>query len=246
MGAPLRRRRTGSGACCAHGAARDPQAAGRVHPNDRKRVVRALELSEAGAWFTQAEDLLWSGTGITAIQAPQPFGLEVPARGARSSDRGTGRRDVRERRSRRRMDPAHARVGCRGRLRRSSASARSRSSHPTTPARRSSRGLSASPALSANGCGGSRGLLASPPIVRRTRPPMRSSRWHAAGNVYLLTEESLNLGQPRPGSRRRRGRHPPGARRRTRLARACNLEHRRHLRGDVGERNAHRGQMARR
>jgi tRNA dimethylallyltransferase len=36
----------------------DPQAAARVHPNDRRRVVRALELAEAGA--TLAGDELWS------------------------------------------------------------------------------------------------------------------------------------------------------------------------------------------
>ena len=36
----------------------DPEAAARVHPNDRRRVVRALELAEAGA--TLAGDELWS------------------------------------------------------------------------------------------------------------------------------------------------------------------------------------------
>lgn len=54
---------------------RDPQAAGRVHPNDRKRVVRALELSEAGASLAPAEDLLWSGRYRHPTQV---FGLEVP------------------------------------------------------------------------------------------------------------------------------------------------------------------------
>jgi len=37
----------------------DPEAAARVHPNDRRRVVRALELAEAGA--TLAGDALWAG-----------------------------------------------------------------------------------------------------------------------------------------------------------------------------------------
>ncbi len=37
----------------------DPEAAARVHPNDRRRVVRALELAEAGS--SLAGDALWSG-----------------------------------------------------------------------------------------------------------------------------------------------------------------------------------------
>jgi tRNA dimethylallyltransferase len=38
----------------------DPAAAARIHPNDRRRVVRALELAEAGASLAPAEDRLWS------------------------------------------------------------------------------------------------------------------------------------------------------------------------------------------
>ena len=41
-------------------AARDPAAAARVHPNDRRRVVRALELAEQGASLAPATDTLWS------------------------------------------------------------------------------------------------------------------------------------------------------------------------------------------
>src|SRR6266545_3177877 len=37
----------------------DPEAAARVHPNDRRRVIRALELAEAGS--SLAGDALWSG-----------------------------------------------------------------------------------------------------------------------------------------------------------------------------------------
>jgi tRNA dimethylallyltransferase len=51
----------------------EPEAAARVHPNDRRRVVRALELAEAGS--TLAGDDLWSG------EARRPtliFGLDVP------------------------------------------------------------------------------------------------------------------------------------------------------------------------
>ena len=38
----------------------DPTAAAAVHPNDRRRVVRALELAEAGASLVPADDRLWS------------------------------------------------------------------------------------------------------------------------------------------------------------------------------------------
>jgi tRNA dimethylallyltransferase len=39
---------------------RDPAAAARVHPNDRKRVVRALELAETGASLAPATNRLWT------------------------------------------------------------------------------------------------------------------------------------------------------------------------------------------
>ena len=38
----------------------DPEAAARVHPNDRRRVVRALELAELGASLSPREGRLWS------------------------------------------------------------------------------------------------------------------------------------------------------------------------------------------
>jgi tRNA dimethylallyltransferase len=41
-------------------AERDPEAAARVHPNDRRRVVRALELAAAGASLAPREGRLWS------------------------------------------------------------------------------------------------------------------------------------------------------------------------------------------
>jgi tRNA dimethylallyltransferase len=40
--------------------ARDPAAAARVHPHDRRRVVRALELAEVGASLRPDDDRLWS------------------------------------------------------------------------------------------------------------------------------------------------------------------------------------------
>ena len=56
-------------------AERDPAAAAGVHPNDRRRVVRALELAEAGSSLRPGGDRLWSG------QTRHPkliVGLEVP------------------------------------------------------------------------------------------------------------------------------------------------------------------------
>jgi tRNA dimethylallyltransferase len=41
-------------------ADRDPAAAARVHANDRRRVVRALELAEAGSSLAPAADRLWT------------------------------------------------------------------------------------------------------------------------------------------------------------------------------------------
>jgi tRNA dimethylallyltransferase len=53
----------------------DPEAAVAVHPNDRRRVVRALELAEAGSSLRPARDRLWSD------ETRHPtliFGLDVP------------------------------------------------------------------------------------------------------------------------------------------------------------------------
>src|SRR5205807_7543114 len=46
--------RLGGGAAHAVLVERDPAAAERVHPNDRRRVVRALELAEAGSSLAPA------------------------------------------------------------------------------------------------------------------------------------------------------------------------------------------------
>jgi tRNA dimethylallyltransferase len=40
----------------------DPAAGAQVHPNDRKRVIRALELAEVGASLAPAETALWTAT----------------------------------------------------------------------------------------------------------------------------------------------------------------------------------------
>jgi tRNA dimethylallyltransferase len=52
--------RLGAEAAHEHLAGLDPAAAARVHPNDRRRVVRALELAEAGASLAPREGRLWS------------------------------------------------------------------------------------------------------------------------------------------------------------------------------------------
>jgi tRNA dimethylallyltransferase len=50
------------GAATAHALLerRDPRAAARVHPNDRKRVVRALELWQAGGTLVPEQPRLWT------------------------------------------------------------------------------------------------------------------------------------------------------------------------------------------
>jgi tRNA dimethylallyltransferase len=52
--------RLGGDAAHALLAERDAPAAARVHANDRRRVVRALELAEMGGSLAPAEDRLWS------------------------------------------------------------------------------------------------------------------------------------------------------------------------------------------
>ena len=76
-------------------AERDPAAAARVHANDRRRVVRALELAEAGASLAPPEDRLWSDD----MRHPTTLvGLEL--------DRGRARRAASRRASPRRSSAA--------------------------------------------------------------------------------------------------------------------------------------------
>jgi tRNA dimethylallyltransferase len=56
-------------------AERDPAAAGSVHPNDRRRVVRALELVDAGRSLAPETDRLW---GAETRHPTVIFGLAVP------------------------------------------------------------------------------------------------------------------------------------------------------------------------
>ena len=54
---------------------RDPEAAAAVHPNDRRRVVRALELAETGASLRSGQNRLWTEeTRHPAVV----FGLDLP------------------------------------------------------------------------------------------------------------------------------------------------------------------------
>jgi tRNA dimethylallyltransferase len=65
----------GADAAQARLAELDPAAAETVHPNDRRRVVRALELAEAGASLSPERDRLWSDD----TRHPTLFvGLDVP------------------------------------------------------------------------------------------------------------------------------------------------------------------------
>jgi tRNA dimethylallyltransferase len=57
-------------------AERDPAAAAAVHANDRRRVVRALELAETGSSLRPGEDRLWSGE---TRHPTLVVGLDVPA-----------------------------------------------------------------------------------------------------------------------------------------------------------------------
>ena len=68
----------GEGAAAAHArlAAADPAAAVAVHPNDRRRVVRALELQAAGSSLAPEHDRLWDDD---ARHPTTVIGLAVPA-----------------------------------------------------------------------------------------------------------------------------------------------------------------------
>jgi tRNA dimethylallyltransferase len=56
-------------------AERDPGAAARLHPNDRRRIVRALELTELGSSLRPASDRLWTSD---TRRPTLVFGLDVP------------------------------------------------------------------------------------------------------------------------------------------------------------------------
>ena len=65
----------GAGAAHARLAELDPKAAAAIHPNDRRRVVRALELAEVGESLAPASDRLWGGE---TRRPTLVVGLDVP------------------------------------------------------------------------------------------------------------------------------------------------------------------------
>ena len=79
----------GASAAFAELERRDARAAGRLHANDRRRVVRALELAEQGASLAPERDRLWGGgmrrTAVVAVVSwPR---AELRARIAARTDR---------------------------------------------------------------------------------------------------------------------------------------------------------------
>ncbi len=73
-----------AGAAFAELERRDPKAAVAVHPNDRRRVVRALELTDVGASLAPDHDRLWAGaprkpTLVAGLVVP-PAELELRIR----------------------------------------------------------------------------------------------------------------------------------------------------------------------
>jgi tRNA dimethylallyltransferase len=80
----------------AHGALarRDPDAAARIHPNDRRRVVRALELAGGGSSLLPERDDLWSPetrlpTLVVGLELPREvLDRRLEARAARMVELG--------------------------------------------------------------------------------------------------------------------------------------------------------------
>ncbi len=75
-------------------ADRDPRAAAAVHPNDRRRVVRALELAEAGSSLRRVDDRLWSSdtrhpTLLVGLDVPrEELSRRIEERTRRMFERG--------------------------------------------------------------------------------------------------------------------------------------------------------------
>lgn len=84
------------GAEAAHAelSARDPAAGAAVHPNDRRRVVRALELAEAGSSLRRANGRLWTAdtrhpTAIVGLDVPRDvLARRIGERNRRMVERG--------------------------------------------------------------------------------------------------------------------------------------------------------------
>ena len=90
-------------------AERDPEAAAAVHPNDRRRVVRALELAESGASLRSGRNRLWTEE---TRHPTVVFGLDLAREELDRRIEERARRDVRRRRpSRGGARPAGLRLG---------------------------------------------------------------------------------------------------------------------------------------
>ena len=84
------------GATAAHARLRelDPAAATRIHPNDRRRVVRALELAESGRSLVPGRDGLFGGawrhpTLVVGLDVPKPvLDRRIDERTKRMFERG--------------------------------------------------------------------------------------------------------------------------------------------------------------
>jgi tRNA dimethylallyltransferase len=84
----------GAGAAHARLAGLDPVAAQRIHPNDRRRVVRALELADAGRSLVPRREQLFGGgwrhpTLVVGLAVPKPeLDRRIEARARRMFDAG--------------------------------------------------------------------------------------------------------------------------------------------------------------
>ena len=196
-----RRPRAAAGAC--PGRARALGALYDEDPGARPRAARRSSIPAAAA----------AVHGTTAAASCARSSSPRPARRSRRRRTGSGRRrrgtrrvlvgldvpkDVLERRIEERRarcsTPASSTRCARrspGRSRRPrgrrSASTRWRRCRARRRSRRSSCARAATPRISASGCGASPASLWSMRIARRARSPMTSSRWHAHGNIYLVS-----------------------------------------------------------
>ena len=184
-----------------------PQAAARVHANDRRRVVRALELVELGRSLAPDEDRLW---GEDTRHPTAIFGLDVPREelvgrieapnGSRCSSAGWRKRFARP--------LAGADLG--DRRARSTASPTSRRFPRERGGRDATTGAcAATPPTSASGCGGSRASSPSRPTGRprdrrRDRSALvdrgavlRPARPTSAEAVFEV-QRAASLAAPRP------------------------------------------------
>ena len=189
LGGALRRRGAGARRThCSPSATRRPPRA--VHPNDRRRVVRALELAEAGSLARRRPAV----GGRVARVPTLVFGLDVPreelARRIEQRTREMFERGVEDEVRRALAEPLSATarkvLGLRevAELPREQAIERMivRTRRFAAYQRKWMRRI---PGLVSVACR---------PAAPR-RPPMRSSTWHAHGNVYLVVE------RPEPDAR---------------------------------------------